>query len=161
MALSALHVMTAIFSATWSPSGDLGPRSTPIRSIFATLPALSPSATASVSAAGRCFGTWAHLRQRMFCFAGRLRNTIWGWSSLLICVPWSKRYKSRLLFHILKDPRPRFAVYCLRETYQTGNSVSGTTVNIYSDFSSFQSIFLVKCLHVPHQCLFRLQDATN
>jgi hypothetical protein len=111
MALSALHV-TAIFSATWSPSGDLGPRSTPIRSIFAALLALSPSASAPVSAAGRCFGwhcwgTWACLGQRMFCFAGRLGNTICGWFSLLICVSSSKLYKSRMLIHVLKVLRPK------------------------------------------------------
>ena len=79
------------------PSGDLGPRCTPIRSIFSALLALSPSATAPVSAAGRCFGwhcwgTWTSLGQRTFCFPGRLRNTICGWSSLLFCVSCSKLY---------------------------------------------------------------------
>jgi len=112
MALSAWHV-TAIFSATWSPSGDLGPRSTPIRSILAALLALSPSATAPVLAAGRCWGTWACLGQRMFYFAGRLRNRICGWSSLLICVSGAHN-KSRMLIHVSKVLRLRFAAYWLR-----------------------------------------------
>ena len=98
MALSAVY-LTVIFSATWSPSGDLGPRSKPIRSIFAVVIPLLPSpVVVQVSVTGRFFGWHCECTvpalgircpaQRVTVVAGRLRNTICGWSSLLICVSW-------------------------------------------------------------------------
>lgn len=77
MALWAVHV-TAIFSATWTPSGDLGPRSTPIRSIFAVLP---------VSAAVRCFG-WL------------LRHLSLPWATDVLLCWQTKKHDMRLAFVI-------------------------------------------------------------